>query len=97
MLEEARVKCERGGGFKMSSKGLEQLENRQMGRKQGKVQISRTRAWPEISGSHPQGWALFSSRAQLPTLKSGGSRMGMNPRLGVCKSDVPKDGQSRGC
>lgn len=94
VLEEARVKGERGRGFKMSGKGLEQLGNRKMGKKQGKVQISRTGAWPEISGSHLQGSVLFFSRLQLPALKSGGSRMGINPSSGVCKSDVPKDEQS---
>lgn len=43
------------------------------------------------SGSNPQGYVVFSSRAQLPGLRSRGSRMGrINYSSGVCKSDMAK-------
>lgn len=38
----------KGEGLEVSGKGLQQSGNRKMGRKQVKVQISRTEAWSEI-------------------------------------------------
>lgn len=61
----------------MNGKDLKQSGKRKMGRKQIQVQISRTEVWPEIkksylcSGSNLQGYVVFSSRAQIPGLRSG--------------------------
>ena len=51
MLEEARVKREGGVGLEMSGKGFQnsQETGEKVGRKQVKVQTSRTEAWLEIN------------------------------------------------
>lgn len=92
-----------GEGLEVSGKGLEQSGNRRkIGQKTSKSSDKQAelRPGPRLksylcSGSNPQGYVVFSSRAQLPGLRSGRSRVGrINSSSGVCKSDKPKDRQS---